>query len=89
MEKSIEYAEKIKNELAKHYRISNVEIAKDSDLMVSCLVESIQCTARLTVSRIVKKFGNHIIKSTSAGLKHMGSTTVNIYWECKANDSKL
>lgn len=83
MEKSREYVEKIKNELSKHNRISQIELSEDSDLMISCLVESIQCTARLTVSRMVKRYGNHIIKSTSGGPKFLGSTLVKVYWETK------
>lgn len=83
MEKSKEYVEKIKNELSKHNRISHIEVPEDSDLMISCLVESIQCTARLTVSRMVKRYGNHIIKSTSGGPKFLGSTLVKVYWETK------
>ena len=88
MQKSPEYVENIKNELFKHNRISRIETPENSELMITCLVDSIQCTARLTVSRIVNKFGNHIIKSTSAGSKFMGSTLVKIYWESK-NDNKL
>lgn len=83
MKKSPEYVENIKNELIKHNRISRIETPEDSDLMISCLVDAIQCTARLTVSRIINKFGNHMIKSTSGGPKFLGSTLVKVYWETK------
>lgn len=70
----------ILNDLSSHAKIFNIEASKEPGTMLTCEVDSIQCTAKMMVSRILKKHGTYPIRSTTIGAKKFGATAITVLW---------
>jgi len=70
--------ELIYNDLKSHIKIHNIEYVNGDDILFTCEIDRIQSIATGIINRIIKKYGNYDISSTTKHVKNLGHTKVFI-----------